>query len=395
MSQLAESSDVVPARALCTGDMVGNYRLEGVIADGGMGVVYRAVHAILPRRAAIKVLHPEMLGKWSASERMLQEARVMESIAGPTVVQIYDAGHLEDGRPWVAMELVEGETLAEYLERHGTMAPDQVAELLVALADALAPAHVLNVVHRDVKPDNIMLTDGHGAQAVRLIDWGIARVATNSDARITQVDTTPGTPNYMAPEQIRGHAVDGRTDVYALGVVAFELLTGKPPYSGDNAIEVVVKHLTADPPSVSESCPGVPAGLDALILRMLAKKPADRPTLAEIRSEIAQLGQGPIEDDCDLPEIELEMEMEVDDVLGELEAEGPVEEEEPIQTCGETPAVRGRIRWTPPMGARTAPIHGGIVSAIEHALDGTVRVGGALVPVSDNASVAGEIITRD
>jgi serine/threonine-protein kinase len=382
--------------------MVGNYRIEGVIADGGMGVVYRASHAILPRRAAVKVLHPDMVGKWSASERMLQEARVLESIASTAGVQIFDAGLLEDGRPWVAMELVDGVTLAEHLGKKGSLAPDEVAEIMVAIADALAPAHKKNVVHRDVKPDNVMLLGDGRARAIKLIDWGIARIANSTSVRLTQVDTTPGTPHYMAPEQIRGHAVDSRTDVYALGVLAFELLTGKVPYRGENSIEVVIKHLTAEPPSVASVCPGVPAALDALILRMLAKDPARRPTVDEIRAVVAALRDADAANAPEMPEIEVEMELDVDDVIAELEAEAVVAPPAPADTKGptaaEVPLSRARLRWTPPYGEPAAkPPGGGIVAAIERALDdadarGEIRRG--RVVATAGAAAAGEILSR-
>jgi serine/threonine-protein kinase len=389
-------SEVVPMRSLRTGDMVGNYRIEGVLADGGMGVVYRASHAILPRRAAVKVLHPDMIGKWSASERMLQEARVLESIASAAVVQIFDAGLLDDGRPWVAMELVDGDTLAEHLAKKGTLSPDEVAELMADIAVALAPAHKKNVVHRDIKPDNVMLTEREGKRVIKLIDWGIARIANSTSVRLTQVDTTPGTPHYMAPEQIRGKSVDSRTDVYALGVLAFELLTGKVPYRGENSIEVVIKHLTAEPPALSPVCPGIPGALEALITRMLAKDPDKRPTLEEIRSVVASMRDAEIAEMPEMPEIEIEMELDVDDAIAELEMEL---EEAVLQEAARSatkPALPRRMRWTPPYGEPAAAPAGGIVQAIERALDedprGEVRRG--RVVANAGAAAAGEIVTR-
>jgi len=366
------------------GDMVGSYRIEGVIADGGMGVVYRATHTILPRRAAVKVLHPGLSNSWAANERMLQEGRVLASIAGPTVVQVFDAGVLADGRPWVAMELVQGETLSDLLSRRGALSAPDVIGILLDLISAVAPAHEKCVVHRDIKPDNIMLVPSlDGRRIVKLIDWGIARVRNATSTRITQVDTTPGTPHYMAPEQIRGHAVDARTDVYAIGVVAFELLTGSPPFRGDNAIDVVVKHLTHKPPSLVERAPGTPPRLAMVIRRMLEKHAERRPSLDEVRHELLRIALGaPDEDDDDLVELEVELEIDVSDLIDECSAV-PVEipderavamartqpqyhTPKPAPHAPPTPpsTPRARIRWTPPVAVST-----GIASAIEKALD--------------------------
>ena len=333
--------DALPVPIL-TGDLVGNYRIEGVIADGGMGVVYRAKHTILPRRAAVKVLHPSLVGTWSASERMLQEARVLESIAAPSVVQIYDAGVLEDGRPWVAMELVEGETLADLLLHRGALPPAEVVELLIGIVDALAVAHAHGVLHRDVKPDNVMITRG-AAPLVKLIDWGIARDASRTSDRITQVDTVPGTPSYMAPEQIRGHALDARADVYALGVVAYELLTGKTPYRGASVLEIVLQHLTADVPSLSSGCPGVAPELESLVASMLAKPAAPRPGLAEVRAQLVAARAGV----SDPPRAELEVDMEIEMTI-ELDDDDLLPEAaEAIVARDTVPEQRRALRWTP------------------------------------------------
>jgi serine/threonine-protein kinase len=336
--------DALPVPIL-TGDLVGNYRIEGVIADGGMGVVYRAKHTILPRRAAVKVLHPSLVGQWSSSERMLQEARVLESIAAPSVVDVYDAGVLEDGRPWVAMELVEGETLADLLLRRGALAPVEVVELLIGIVDALAVAHQHGVIHRDVKPDNVMLTGQ--PRAVKLIDWGIARVSSRSSDRITQVDTVPGTPSYMAPEQIRGHALDARADIYSLGVVAYELLTGKTPYRGASVLEIVLQHLTADAPPLSAGCPGIAPGLEALVGAMLRKASRERPALDEVRARLVALRAVVVDPRRSELEVEMEILMEVDDEADTTAIPEPIESEAARDTVPDHPQRRAGLRWTP------------------------------------------------
>jgi serine/threonine protein kinase len=167
---------------VANGTIIGGYRVDGLIAQGGMGAVYAASHLVLPRRAAVKVLHADMMGRARAVERTLQEAQILEEISGPAVAAIYDAGVLPDGRPWVAMELLEGRTLADVLDERGRLPPIDVARIALTVAQALTRAHAVDVFHRDIKPDNV-LVDG---ERVKLIDWGIARVGNLP--RLTDLD---------------------------------------------------------------------------------------------------------------------------------------------------------------------------------------------------------------
>jgi serine/threonine-protein kinase len=357
---------------LAPGDSVGSYVLEGVIADGGMGIVYRAHHRILTRRAAVKVMHANLVGRLSSCERMLQEARVLESIAGPAAVQIYDAGVLDDGRPWVAMELVEGETLADYLHRRGALPPGEVVELMLGLVHSLAAAHARGVVHRDLKPENVMILLGE-PRSIKLIDWGIARVPRGDNRkRITQLDSVPGTPNYMAPEQIRGWEIDGRADIYALGVLAFELLSGKPPFRGTSAIDVCVQHLSSEPPPLAPRCPGMPSGLEELVLDMLEKNRDHRPALDEIRQMLHEQRALLRSNDraSDDLEVEWEMEIEIDlerEELEDAEIARKFEAAVDVATQPLAPPPRSRgMRWTPPVPEEAAP---NIAAALERAVD--------------------------
>jgi serine/threonine protein kinase len=320
---------------LAAGTRLGSYRIEHLIAEGGMGSVYEAVHVILPRRAAIKVLHKYLLGKWSARERLFQEARILEAFCHPGLVKIFDAGVLEDERPWIAMELLEGLTVAQRIELHGKLDPLEVIEILGHTAAALEAAHRSGVIHRDLKPENIMLCRAACGTAVRVIDWGIARVDSEPTGRLTRANMTPGTPLYMSPEQARGKAVDGRSDIYTLGVIATEALTGVPPFEGESPLDVVVQHLTAEPPSLRSRRPELPAALDQLVLEMLAKEPSDRPSLSTIRERLDEIATAVR---ADYEEVSIEMELDVDSDTDEL-----IESLEAIDA-----PLLGRPRWTPP-----------------------------------------------
>jgi serine/threonine protein kinase len=288
-------------------DLIGSYRIEGTIASGGMGVVYRAAHVLLPRPAAIKVLRADVVGMRSATERMLQEARILELIDHPTVVKIYDVGQLPDGRPWVAMELLDGQTLADHLFVHKQLPPPEVARIVLSVADALMRSHSAGVVHRDVKPENIMLVAGPSELEVKVIDWGIARLAT-ATRRLTQLDYSPGTPHYMSPEQLRGQPVDGSTDTYALGVVTYEMLSGEPPFDGPTPLDIAVKTLQNAIPSLPSQL-DLPPQIDGLIRGMLAKSPAERPSLDRVYAAFADWRR---ECEADYEDLHLEVEIDVD-----------------------------------------------------------------------------------
>jgi eukaryotic-like serine/threonine-protein kinase len=290
--------------ALGASEIIGSYRIDGLIGSGGMGSVYRADHLILARRAAIKVLNTGGLDK-SLADRLLQEARILASIDDPTIVELYDAGLLPDGRPWLAMELLDGPSLAEHLMVHQHVESRECAQIVLSVAEALARAHAAGVIHRDVKPENIMLVPGPHGRQVKLIDWGIAQLTTVS-RRLTQPDCSPGTPCYMSPEQLRGEAVDGRTDLYALGVIAYEMLTGDPPFDGATSMDIAVKVLRDPvPPLVAD----VPASIVSLIMAMLEKTPELRPSLEAVRIGFAEWHESPGDD---YAEMSIEMEIEAD-----------------------------------------------------------------------------------
>ncbi len=260
--------------------VVGSYRLVREIGRGGMGTVYEARHVVLPRRAAIKVMHAELKKQPGMATRVVQEAAILEDIRHPGVVRVFECALLPDHRPWIAMELVEGETLANRLLHRGTLPPYEVVALLAEITDVLAAVHARGVVHRDLKPDNILITPADREFPLRVIDWGVARLGPLG--RLTLDGLTPGTPIYMSPEQATGRNIAAPCDIYSLGVIAYELLTGHPPFDGRTLAEVVSMHLASDPAPLSQACKA-PQELCDLVHRMLDKEPSVRPGAIEIR----------------------------------------------------------------------------------------------------------------
>jgi len=273
---------------LPAGSFVGSYQLGALLADGGMGDVYEATHRFLPRKAAIKVLRDKMQATSGAREGLLQEAQILERLAHPAIAHVYDVGVLPDGRPWLALEFVEGVPLAELLHRRGRLEAGEVAAIMLELIKPLAAAHALGVVHCDLKPENIMFSSDGERRSVKLIDWGISRVS-GQPAR--NGDVAAGTPHYMAPEQVRGETVDARTDIYALGVVAYELLAGAPPFEAATPMEVAMAHLDRPVDALSQRCEGLPPALVELVHTMLAKSRAARPTLDHARTTLEEIAR--------------------------------------------------------------------------------------------------------
>jgi tetratricopeptide (TPR) repeat protein len=253
------------ALQLSSGSAVGRYRILARIGTGGMGAVYRAHDTRLHRDVALKFLPPDLTGALDAEERFLVEARAAAALEHPNVCTVYEIAETEDGRPFIAMASYEGETLKERLRR-GPLPPAAAVDVAIQTARGLAAAHAHGIVHRDVKPGNIMLTtDG----TVKLLDFGLAKVA---DVSITRSGLTPGTVAYMSPEQTRGDPVDRRADLWSLGVVLYEMLTGVRPFRGGNDPAIVQAILHSRPDPLSRRTPSVPDSLDRIVERLLQKK---------------------------------------------------------------------------------------------------------------------------
>ncbi|HUH01287.1 MAG TPA: protein kinase, partial [Kofleriaceae bacterium] len=248
------------------------------IGHGASGTIYRAEHVTLRRKVAVKVLHHELSRDDLAMERFRREATTVSDIENEHIVQIHDFGRIEDGRLYLAMELLDGETLDNVLKREHRLPVQQAVDILIQLGEALMEAHAMGYVHRDLRPRNIYLAVRRGrANFVKLLDFGLAKlVEKEGDAASTSLGMTFGEPKYMSPEQARGEPVDRRADIYSLGCIAYEMLTGQPLFAGGKVFEILTRHVDTMPTPPSERRPEVPAWLDTAIMRMLAKRPDDR-----------------------------------------------------------------------------------------------------------------------
>ena len=248
----------------------GRYRLDAVIARGGMSIVHLATDERLDRHVAVKLLDPQLAGDRAFVDRFTLEARSAARLSDPGIVQVFDQG-VEGETAFLVMELVPGGTLRELLDERGPMPPYAAAAVLRPLLGALREAHEAGLVHRDIKPENVLIS-ANGA--VKLADFGLVRAVAES--RATSSSVVMGTAAYLSPEQISGADTDGRSDLYSLGVLAYEMLTGEPPFSGDNNIAVAYRRLDTDVPSPSDQSDTVPEDLDHLVLRATRRSPQDR-----------------------------------------------------------------------------------------------------------------------
>ena len=259
---------------LASGAMLGGYRIDGLLAEGGMGVVYRARQMQLDLPVALKVIRPEWAHDEDFRARFKREARLAASLHHPNVVSPHDFGDHE-GQLFVVMPLIGGTDLGATIEGEGPLAPPRAADVIAQVAGALDVAHGSGLVHRDVKPGNVLLVRRDEREHAYLTDFGVARTIA-SETKITRLGQLPGTPGYVSPEQINGDALDARTDVYSLGCVLCEALTGSVPYPRQTPAAMLIAHMMDAPPRVSERMPSTPAGFDDVVSRALAKEPAER-----------------------------------------------------------------------------------------------------------------------
>jgi eukaryotic-like serine/threonine-protein kinase len=265
--------------------LAGRYRLDRLIASGGMAQVWEAVDEVLSRRVAVKLLHPHLAADTTFLARFRREAVAAARLVHPSIVAIYDT-HSDDSVEAIVMELVKGRTLRQEIDSRPerVLEPHEAAAIVAAVAEALDVAHKAGVVHRDVKPGNVLLSeDGR----VMVTDFGIAKAAQESEGDLTVTGTTLGTVKYLAPEQVEGQPVDPRTDVYALGVILYELVCGRPPFTGDTDAAVALARLTQRPLRPRQLRAGIPRPLERVIMRALARDPDDRyASAADLRAAL-------------------------------------------------------------------------------------------------------------
>ena len=267
-----EDAEIKPGEILA-----GKYRVDGVLGAGGMGIVVAAHHVQLDERFAIKLVLPSALKDATVVARFAQEARAAAKIKSEHVARVFDVGTLENGSPYLVMEFLEGTDLANWLVRKGPLPVELAVDLILQACEALVEAHGLGIIHRDLKPSNLFVVrDSDGRECVKILDFGISKVMASStfapNMAMTTTNAVLGSPLYMSPEQMAGaRTVDFRTDIWSLGIILYELLTGKRPFMGNTLPEVCMKVATQDPAQLWESRPDAPPGLEMIILKCLAK----------------------------------------------------------------------------------------------------------------------------
>jgi serine/threonine-protein kinase len=283
--------------AALVGKRCGDYDVLRPLGEGGMGFVYEGVQQLIGKRVAVKVLKGEIAFDPEQMQRLLSEARTVNAIRHRGIVDIFNAGKLEDGRQYLVMEMLEGTSLDKVVAETAPMTFDEALPILDEVLDALGAAHRVGVIHRDLKPSNIFLClPEHGSPYVKLLDFGLAKQAPlpHGSTPQTRASMLIGTPSYMAPEQARGQAVGPTTDLYALGIIIFEMLSGRLPFIGPTPFEVVYLHLNMPAPRLSSLARDVPPAVDDLVARLLAKDTISRPpTCADVRSVLRAASSTP------------------------------------------------------------------------------------------------------
>ena len=282
---------------LTEGQRLGAYRIVRLLGEGGMGAVYEARQEPLDRRVALKTLHADHAKNKESIARFFNEAKVLSRLEHPSIVQVSDFGHATDGTAYLVMEYLRGQSLGRRIRERserGERVPLEVTlHVCVQVADVLALAHTQGIVHRDIKPENLMLVAdpvAPGGERVKVLDFGIAKLSDDRGGVKTATNQMMGTPAYMSPEQCAGAGkVDGQTDVYALGCVLYELLSGQTLFVAEGPGHMIAMHLFQEPPSLSSVAPHVPADITALVHRMLRKEKSQRPSMSEVASDLAKL----------------------------------------------------------------------------------------------------------
>jgi len=280
----------------------GRYKVEAVLGEGGMGVVYRCVHTIIGKKVAMKVLRADLARDAEVTERFLNEAKAASSIGNAHIIDISDFGQFPDGAAYFVMEFLGGQPLSKLLEGGQPLSVQRIIHLARQIAEGLSAAHAANIVHRDLKPDNIFLVDRGGERDfIKILDFGIAKVSSSTEgSKLTRAGAVFGTPHYMSPEQAAGSPVDHRGDIYSFGVILYELASGRLPFDADNFMGILTQHMYKAPVPIRALVPvpqDVPPGLEAIILKCLSKRPEHRyQSMQELIVEFDKLSAGGVPD---------------------------------------------------------------------------------------------------
>jgi serine/threonine-protein kinase len=331
--ELAEATEIYPLEATLSfkpnrarpeGTRIGSYQLERVIGEGGGGMVFAAKHRLSGERVAIKVLRPEMVPLPHLVTRFNREVEAINRIRHPNIVRIIECGETSRGQPYYVMELLEGVTMRKLVQLHGRFSPAEVLDLFVPICGAVQAVHDAGFVHRDLKPSNVMIVDREGERIVKLLDFGIAKsVHSEPGPGLTEPGATLGSAHTMAPEQVRCERLDGRADIYALGIVMYQLLTGEYPFQAEDSRQIALMHLQAPAPRPSDRAAVSPA-VDAVVLRCLEKNAQRRyasanELLAALRAAVDESASGAEEHDVRALGIYLELttlpDAELDDAM--------------------------------------------------------------------------------
>ena len=278
---------------LATGVLIeSKYKVLSVLGHGGMATVYKVEQILLNKQFALKMIGREAFSE-NSWRRFQKDAQAISRLSHPNIVKAYEFGLIDGNQPYLVMDLVEGETLGTRLKRAGQLTIKEVVDLFIPICFALSYAHQEGIIHRDLKPSNIVLSVGNdGKREPKIVDFGIAKVIDEDSEALTRTGEVFGTPHYMSPEQCRGDQIDARCDIYALGCVMFEALTGTPPFPGSSAVSIIAQHITAQPPTLKEASMGgeFPRVMEKLIARMLAKQAEDRvQSLQEVTQTLIEL----------------------------------------------------------------------------------------------------------
>ncbi len=280
-----------------TGNLVGKtidgkYLIQSMLGEGGMAVVYRAHHTIMEREVVIKVMQGWLLSNEKSRERFQRECKLTAKLNHPNIVTVHDVGLINDRAPYLVMEFIKGESLAEKIRRQGALPFATAANIIIQICRGLQEAHNNGIIHRDLKPDNVLLQDrSDRPDWVKIVDFGISHAVHGHEKRLTKTGRMVGTPEYVAPEQLKDVPMDIRTDLYQLGIMLYEMLTGSVPFEGESAESILMKHLIEEPPPMSKYKPELAEGtpFDEIVIKLLRKDPDERyQTSTELRLDIEQ-----------------------------------------------------------------------------------------------------------